>query len=339
MVSEGRAYLPPRVKAVDMKSPTQEKPQYIRELEEEADAAKLYRRISEERRLNEQLNAPPQIESPVQVRGSINLGDFNMQEQQRIAQQEAALYRKDAEDRLDKLRGDLASTQSLLHQAQLDTVKQGLETRINQLTEMLQRGQAKEPNFLEQLATIEAMAEKLGFSKVGSVEGTSLKDQIALKQLEAEMKREERKFLLQMEADKREWQLEIRKLDQQNIAEQERRKNEEMKWMQLASIPQQFGSAFAKGIMARGDGMPQPVGAPVQTAPPPGRKLEVGVGEYAEFNCATCQTVVGLGPTSQQTACARCGTIYDIIRVPVEQPMNNSQVQQEVEEEHYHQWA
>jgi len=325
-VKQDNVFMPPRVKEVPIDSAQDSTPETIKRLKTEVEQAGLYRQVAQEKILTDQLLNPQSPEPPFKVSGAIDLGTFNLQEQQQRASQEASLARQQAEARIDKVTEELNQTRQLLQTTQMQALQQGFERELNILREAIQKGQANQPDFLTQMATIEALAEKLGFSRQTTTPGTDFQTQIALKKLEAEMQREQRNFDLRMEQDKREWTLELRKLDGLNKQEEARLQAEKEKLETLARIPEQIGFAFAKGIM---DHEESPNTGISNKASHP-RTVAGEIGEAGQFDCEACGTKVAVGPTSTQTMCSKCGQLFNIIRTPPENQQSKQEQGQKI---------
>jgi hypothetical protein len=189
-------------------------------------------------------------------------------------------------------------------------------TQIESLKNAIASGQKHD--FFGELENIENAAAKLGYARTDG-KASDFNAQLSLKKLEMEMKREDRRFALEMKKDDRMWQLEIKKLEQSAKEADQRLQQESQRYSMLASIPEQIGGAIAKGMIARGENITgmgsQP---PPQTQQVPAITVEAGEGEAGELPCPKCNSVIGIGPTTTTTMCAKCSQPFYIKRVAAE---------------------
>lgn len=322
-VRQTNSLMPDRVIETDINK-VDDIPTTTKGLQEELTRQSLHRQLAQERKLTEDITSPPQYEPPVKIAGSINLGEFNLQEQQRHATEIAERSRVEAEQRIDKVREELDKTKNALQDSRLESVRNTLESQIAVLAKAVQDGHSTQPSFENQLAMVETFADKLGFVRpeAGS---SDLNTQLAIKKLDADMKREDRRFQLEMKKDERLWQLKLKEIEMQQHETNARINAERERNQMFAQFPEHLGSAIAKGMMARGDNgngqLQQPISDDVMarmTGKPTAhhRTVEANIGDYGQFDCDQCGTSVGMGPDSEITACAGCGTIFDVVRIP-----------------------
>ena len=318
---------PPRTKHIDPKDVVDKKPQDVLDLKNEVEKARARRELVQETRITEQMMNPPPPEQPFKMTGEFNLGKIDFQEQQRLAREESDKVRKDAEISLEKTRKERDDAVKALQNAEMKHLQDMLLGRIDALQNAVASGQGKD--VFAELEKIESAATKLGFVKSDPA-STDMNATIALKRLEIEMKREDRRFQAEMKKDDRLWQIELKKLAQQEREAEARLQMEQKKWDAIASAPEVLGTYIAKGLVAKTEGgIAAPAG---QQAPMPQQVQVTSVtaeeGEAGEINCPRCQTLVGIGPTSKQTACAKCRQPFVINRVP-----KSSEAEPEMDEE------
>jgi hypothetical protein len=151
--------------------------------------------------------------------------------------------------------------------------------------------------------------------------------------LQLQDKATERQFAWQMERDRRQWQLDLKKLDQSNkVAMAEvgaKKERDAMLWQ----FPEIIGSTIAKGLMSS-----RATGAPIagQAAPPrrqstrpiagaenmetdaqasmSGRKISAAPGEAGQIACPECGQSIAIGPTANRAVCAGCGYETEVVR-------------------------
>jgi predicted RNA-binding Zn-ribbon protein involved in translation (DUF1610 family) len=283
--------------------------------------------------------AQPQ-EPPVKMTGSINLGNIDFQEQSRRAQEVEAAARKSAEERADRLTAENEKLKTDLLATTINNLQTNLGGQIQKLQADLAAGRGSSKNIGEQLKEIIDSAALLGFVKPEAVKpgpvvqnATDAALSLEMLRIQLEDKRSDRQWAWTMEKDRRQWQLDLRKLDQANrlaLAEASAKK-EQNAW--IAHAPELIGNTIAKGLLSsRAGGVsnnPRPMQrrAPVNQPPPqannieteapasePGRKIEADIGEAGTIDCSDCGSQIAIGPTATQAICASCGNTVEVVR-------------------------
>lgn len=315
--------VPPQIRPVTLKTGQEEQSSYLKGLKEEAEASALRRRAAQEWAAEQQIINPPAPEPPVRITGEISMGKFDLQETQRQARESEAAARKDAEERVEALRMKMDKVTEDLHATKMDAMQKEFNMKIDLLSKAIREGQSSQPNFEDMLTKTEAMAEKLGYSKgTGATEDWN--GRIAFARMEAELKRENLRIEQEMEKDRREWQIQLAKLNMEKEDKELARQAEEKRMAMFASLPQQFGAAVAKGMLARGEKPAGQIAASPSPPPQPQQQPTIGVveaneGESGSFPCNKCGTDVGVGPTAEVTYCASCNKQYNVKRIPWEE--------------------
>ena len=320
---------PKRVVEIDPKTQVEKKPEDVTYLQNEVIKARARRELVQENKLTETLQTPPEApEPPFKVTGGINLGQIDLQEQQRLLREEAKVAQQQAQNRIDIAEKAAADAREALNKANLEHLQTSLTTQIQALQATVQTGSKRD--IFSELESIEQVAAKLGFARGGG--GTSsldeFKAQLELKRLEQELKREDRKFALELKRDERMWQLELRKLEQQKIESEARLESEKQRWAALASIPEQLGGAWAAASLAKNaGGVASRPAAPAAPAANPGRprSVEADEGASGQIPCPVCNSPVAIGPTATKAVCATCGQTFNIIRAKAEAPVPTEQ--------------
>lgn len=276
------------------------------------------RQFLEEKKLAEQIENPPAgPEPPFKITGGVNLGTIDIQEENRRARETLERERQASQERLIALEKQNSEIKDALYKTNLEHMQANLLGQIESLKSAVSAGSRRD--IVSELEAIEQVANKLGLSKMPqNGGGVDLTAQLAIKKLEAEIARENRRFILDQKKDERMWQLEIKKLEQQERESQARITAEQNKYSMLAALPEQIGGVIAKGLLANGTSS----GGSVSAQPSAARKvqgIEAYEGEAGETPCPTCGTNVGIGPTTTQTACASCGQPFLVKRVPAPQ--------------------
>ncbi len=198
-----------------------------------------------------------------------------------------------------------------LHAKEMEVLKTSFEAQIGMLGKMIEQN-ASRGSFMDQYNVTKEFATQLGFAAPGA--GSSdIQTTLALKKMEFEETRANRRESREAKAEERRWQMGLRKLDDDREATREEQARQSKRDEMFANAPAMVGSAIAKGFMARGE--------PEAAAGGKSRQVvEVGVGESGTVKCAnkTCLQPVAIGPTAKTAICAGCETKYSIRRVPVE---------------------
>lgn len=262
-------------------------------------------------------------EPPFQVKGSINYGNIDMQEQQRQAREAAEIAQKEAGNKIDKAQENEKAVREELHNAQLLMVQQALNGKIDQLQKAVEAGMTQK-NFGQQVAEIRELASELGYRKAEDAPsggGGNIQLQIEMLRLQMNDKQQDRDFKWRMRQDDKSFQLEIQRMNDDRTAkaaELERQKNKDDMW---ANFPKHIGSAISKGLV-------DSPGVAAQPSKPKSYHVETGEGEGGEIECNDCHQPVAIGATARKAVCASCGASYSIKRVkaepvePVDEPVD-----------------
>lgn len=313
-------HLPPRTSNIDPKAASSKvEPSYW---ETQAKAARAQREYLEERELAKRITHPePTSEPPFQVKGGINLGTIDVQENMRRAEERADLERKEAQRLVAEERTRREAAEDRAKQLEIASVREQLAQGMAALERQIQQGNRQPRSFLEQLEEMQALSAKLGYLVPGSM--TSSGESPALKlemlRLNAQMAREEREFKQQIRNDDKKWQMELARLEIDKKDRIERLNNEKTRNEMFANAFQTIGQSIAEGLKATSRDMdmenPVPDSAPVARQRQE-IQIQAEVGRAGEITCPQCQTPIGVGPNSVKAACAQCGLICAIERVP-----------------------
>lgn len=294
--------------------------------ETQAKAARAKREYLEEQKMSQHISEPePPPEAPFKIKGEVNLGTIDYQEQQKTAAAAAETARKEAQDRIVKAEQERDDARKSLTEAQIAHMNIQLGGKIEQLQQAI--AQNNRGGIEEQLAAIDKLANTLGYQKpVPGPTDSSLT--LALKELEWRMKKEDREFTRQMKQDERVWQIEIRRLDQQAHEAEARLKSEKDKYAMFASAPERAGAVIAQAMMDKANSGGQ---APItrQSRAPAGGQTyhaEANEGEVGEIPCPECQSPIGISPTARKAECINCHTKISINRIPTSSPESESEI-------------
>jgi hypothetical protein len=273
-------------------------------------------------------------EPAFKVSGEVNLGKFDVQEQQR--QTEARL--KEVEEKYEEQLAAI-SQQSETYREQMTNIRfemmqKQMQIQIDALMAKLAAGQNTR-TLKDELADIRENAALLGLSQApAAVTDASL--QLQILQMNLDAKREEREFNWRMEQDKFAREAKIEEIKANQNVQLEKLKLERDKNAMLANAPELFGMALARGL-ASGDlpvAPPSPPPRAVSHASPPAgtvesvaarsmaeqgppKAIEAGEGEAGEVACSECGGVIAISPDTTDAVCSGCGQSFPVRRVAV----------------------
>jgi hypothetical protein len=304
--------------------------------------------VAEEKAL-EALQNPQVMEPPISMKGSINLGNIDFQEQARTAA--AALEKRAAmaEENAQKLAEENSKLKNDLLANTINAMQTNLGGQIAKLQSDLAGNRGSSKSIGEQLKEIIDSANMLGYIKPEAQKAapvvqnaTDAALNLEMLRLQLQDKATERQFAWQMERDRRQWNLDLKKLDQANkisMAEVSRQRDRDQI---LPSFLPMLGETISKGLMSSRAGAPvtnRPAN-PVQRQPArpapikgaegfsssddietedpdssPNPKIQAGIGEAGTTPCRNCGQTIAIGPTATKAVCAACGMEAEIVRV------------------------
>ena len=293
--------------------------------EGKAKAAAAKREYEEEQRRARQAEAAEGSapEPPFTVKGSVNLGDFNLQEQSKQLQINIDKIQADARAQIDALNQKSENYRDELHKAQITMVENSMKAQIDYLARMIEQGQNKKtPGLMDQIDQISKIAGVLGYAKpeAGGDMPASLRLQIL--KMEVDAKQAERQFEWDKMESERTWQLSLKKMEHEAALRQAEIANEEKKRNMFISPFESIGSAIARGLLDNGGRMGQ--GAPQPAAQPAGpatkrkkslHRLQANTGDAGEIECPECGEKVAIAPTARTAVCASCEAQFSIDRL------------------------
>jgi len=155
----------------------------------------------------------------------------------------------------------------------------------------------------------------LGFDKPSSA--GDLNTQIQLKKMEFDQTVQLRRLSREEKASERQWQLELRRLDDERAAKHQESAQAAKRDEMVAKAPELIGRAIAQGIMASGEGKAAASQPITSRKGDKSHHVEAGQGEAGEVECPGCGQPVAIAPTADKAICANCGSKYDIDRTAV----------------------
>ncbi len=284
------------------------------------------REVLEEQKAMEAIeNPPPPMDPPFKISGGINLGNIDLMEQQRIAREEAELLRQEKEAEIKELRQKAETLAEEKRHLEIKQVQETLNNKLDALAQAIATGRTPQKSLLEQLNEAQAMAQQLGFVRPsdviasGSGAGRSPQLDIELMKLRMEEQAREREFKRQWRADEKNWDLQVKKLEQDAYFKREEMARAKARDEMFASLPQMIGGAIAAGLVEAdksGALRSQPRQAPQAPAggAPAGSKVLAAPGESGMARCPKCNTEVAIGATATEAVCAGCGFAMPIER-------------------------
>jgi hypothetical protein len=261
-------------------------------------------------------------EPPFKIKGEVNLGTFNLQDQQNLAQERAdkAIKDKDAEIKVERGRANTAEQQ--LQDQKIETIRQEFQHGMDDLHKVIEKLTTTNPKdnrpiyeqFKEQYTALQETAKALGYEKTSAGRDPMVELEIA--KLGFQQAREDREFQWKMEQDKREFDLKLIGLKDDKDFKQAQLAQQARKDEMFANLPQTIGGAIAKGLL---EGQPGVAGQPGnigQKQPAPQNyHMEIPIGEAGTIPCPNCKTPIGVGPTQTLAECVNCKAQYPITRV------------------------
>lgn len=259
-------------------------------------------------------NPAAPAESPLQVKGSIDLGSFNLQEQQKKLEQTLASIQVAHDEEIKKLRSDSDGYRDKVHEIQFDMMKQMMETRMQALTDSLEKSLVKPESktFSEQITEINSLAETMGFKKISADDSTPATIKLEMMRLEMDEKARGRDFERMMKADERNWQLKLKEIEIQMQSGAAKIQAEREKTSMFAAAPEVLGRAIGKAML-ESKGQESSVAAPTQKRS--SYTIEAGDGDAGEFTCPECHGKIAISPTARTAVCPGCNIKIPIKRV------------------------
>jgi len=276
-----------------------------REYEDEERAAKQAREREEN---------PP--EPPFQIKGSVNLGNIDVQEQQKELKETIDKIQNDAQAQIKVLSEKADNYRDDVHKIQLTMVENTLKAQIEQMQKMIADGLAKpkDPGIVEQINQIGQIAGVLGYAKPDASGALPAELKLQMFKMELEEKQRARQFEWDKITSDRNWQLELKKLDLEVSARGAEIAAEREKRSMLSSPFEAIGIAIARGLMDSGGEIPHPVSK--KKAKRSEFQLQAGEGESGEVDCPECGEKVAIAPDARSTVCPSCEAKVTITRIP-----------------------
>lgn len=296
--------------------------------------------IEEQENIKAIRQGPQPNDPPIKIGGSINLGNFDLQEQTRQLQAQAAAAAERAEANATALRAENEKLKETLLTTTINNLQSNLGQQIQKLQADLAGNRGSPKSIGDQIKEVLDTAAQLGMVRPEAVRAapalTSSTDaalSLEMLRLQLQDKATERTFAWTMEKDRREFQIQLKKLDQANrLAAQDLAvRQQQGKWIQ--SMPGLIGSVITDGLLAaKGGGATSVAGRakPGQRRPPPAEqgddmqsetpdsispdKVSALPGESGSITCPECSDKITIGPTATRAVCASCDYQVAVVR-------------------------
>ena len=261
----------------------------------------------------------PVPEPPFQFKGSINMGDIDMQRDAREAKEatEAENARRDKELKEEREKREVVEKEK--HQLELAGIQKDMNQKMESLEKTILAGNANQKSITTQIGEIQELAGILGFQKpdpalAGSMDVSMRIDLIKLQNDNA---RAEREFKREMRREEREYQRLMRKDDDDRHFRQGEADRQAKRDEMFAKAPEMVGRAIASGMMEGG-------GANAKQKPQ-SYHLEAAAGAGGEAECPYCSSEIAIGPTARSAVCPNpeCGAKLPIKRIELEESGEN----------------
>lgn len=318
-------YKPKTVNPIDPKNVKGKEEDKETEFQRKAKDAKAEREYLEEQRRIDRIGQPEKSKEPAfAVEGKMHL-DIDPQRDAKEAReatekirQEAEKEKKGRDEKIEKLTAERNEKARELQDSQLTAVMKemtgsfnaALKDMNNKLEDV--KAGADPSAMVNQFTVLRKLAEEMTSLKgTHGVGDPSL--QLEITKLQMDNARADREFQAKMEQDRRQWDLEKEKFQDNRYFKQQEAARQAKRDEMFANAPAVIGGAIAKGLMETGEGGVS--GAPKGKA---GQHVEAGVGEAGNFECSSCRQPVAIGPTAKSAVCSNCGTRFSIRRVESE---------------------
>lgn len=288
------------------------------------------RELEEEERRLKELDKQP--EPPFQVRGGIDIGTIDVQEERRRRENELESERQAAAQRAQEVEAENKRLQQELYQERIESLRRDFSEKFEELQRAAQSGNQK--NFTDQYNEVLTIAKELGLEKTGAGQDPMI--QLELAKLNYQQSREEREFKWKMREDEKKWQLDMEKLKDEREFRRAELAQQAKKDEMFASFPQLLGGAIARGIMD-GEGNEGEQPAPERKIQKESKRyhIEVDEGESGEIECPECHSPVVVAPSTKTAVCLGCNSKFDVVRKPQAEGVpagTDSEYQQDEEE-------
>lgn len=295
--------------------------------------ARAKREFLEEQRMTDQIINPPEPpEPPFSVRGSVNLGDLDLQADRRAAEERAAQERADSQARLDaamKEKEDLKDKMNEVTMArEVDRLMAQLKSNEERLNAVIEGKNKSSGDFFDEFERLQKIAGMLGWNQAPAAAPTGNPSmELELKKYDIQLERERQKWEIEKENNRREWEMRSEELKMKSQEAQARINAEREKLQTFSAIPERIGGVFAKAII---DGTRDKSGGVSSGG---GNKsveskvlgtIEAGLDEEGNTDCPNCGAQIFIPKKVTRAVCAGCRGIVNIVRKTPKAPQGGA---------------
>ncbi len=267
-------------------------------------------------------NNPP-AESPFQIKGSIDLGNMDLQKNAEDLRITIHSIQKDARDREDKLIASAADYRDKVAEIRNQMIENTMKAQVDAMQKelSLSRG-SPTASAMGHINEVIQLAGILGYAKPDpAVVTEQVPAMVQLQILKMEM--EEKGRVRQFEWDKieseRNWQLAIKRLELESQGKRDEMVLEREKRSSWISPFEAIGAAIARGVSDMGtEAADEEAPAPKikkQTKAKEPHRLQAGMNDTGTIPCPECQEPIAIAPRSKSAFCPACEANIDIQRI------------------------
>lgn len=288
-----------------------------REYEEEERNARLARKA--------EADGPP--EPAFQVKGSVNLGDINLQKNAEELRNTIADIQKDSREREDKLTSSNADYRDKVAEIRSQMIESTLKAQIDNLTKTITQTQNPNSNLAitDRIAEITQIAGMLGYTKpdpASVAEQMPASLQLQMLKMEMEEKGRTRQFEWDKIESQRNWEIQIKKLELESQGRRDEITLAREKRSSIISPFESIGAAIARGWGDMGKGGGEETAGPKvreRASPKKGKgkvhPLQAGMNDSGTIECPECQEPIAIAPKSKSAFCPSCEATLEIHRI------------------------
>jgi len=307
-------FRPDATNPTDPRKPNEEGGDYWEKRKKEVRAR---REVLEEEKAMETINNPPaQPEAPFQIKGSVDLGHIDVQQHERELKETIATIQNDAQDQIKALNEKNEHYREEVQKVQLAMVENTLRAQIESMQKMIQDGLAKpkDPGITERLSEITQIAGVLGYRRPDADAALPAEIKLQMLKMEMEEKHSQRTFEWDKMMSERNWQLQIKQLEQTAASQNAQIQIEREKRGMWASPFESIGTAIARGLIDSGGAVPKVASQPKRKRS--GHRLQAGEEDSGVVNCPECGEPIAIAPKARSAVCPSCEETIAIDRIP-----------------------
>ncbi len=274
-------------------------------------------RAAREGRAREQ--NPP--EPPFQVKGSFNLGDFDLQKNNADLQSTIASIQKDSREREDKLHTANEASRDKIAEIRTQMIEQTMKASLESVQrELRAKGGETNESTLAKFNEIISLAGMLGYSKpdpAAAAEQMPATIQLQILKMEMEEKGRVRQFEWDKIESERNWQIALKRLELEAAGKRDELSLEREKRASFISPFETIGSAIAKGLADMGTEAPDKAAVSPRVKskakPKVGNtyQMQAGMTDSGTVACPECREPIAIAPKAKSAFCPSCEATID----------------------------